>query len=68
MQRGIRLDNACISFSKAPAGSYAINEYLDGGIFNMSRGRVESVYDVAAMVSDTREALCRLFHLIKLKI
>jgi len=58
----IYFDNASTSFPKAPGVSEAVSAFLREGGYNINRGGYPGAYQVADMVFDTREQLCRLFH------
>lgn len=61
MQR-IYLDNGSTSFPKAPGVGDAMKNILEQGAYNINRGTYEGAYQVAEMVLDTRQQLCKLFH------
>lgn len=58
----IYFDNGSTSFPKAPGVGDAIKTIIEQGAYNINRGGYEGAYEVADMVLDTREQLCRLFH------
>ena len=58
----IYFDNASTSFPKAPGVGDAVSAFLNEGGYNINRGGYSGAYQVADMVFDTREQLCRLFN------
>ena len=57
----IYFDNGSTSFPKAPGVGEAMANLLETAGFNINRGGYEGAYEVADMVLDTRELLCKLF-------
>lgn len=57
----IYFDNGSTSFPKAPGVGAAMAALLENAGFNINRGGYEGAYQVADMVLDTRELLCKLF-------
>lgn len=57
----IYFDNGSTSFPKAPGVGEAMASLVATAGFNINRGGYAGAYQVADMVLDTRELLCRLF-------
>lgn len=55
----IYFDNASTSFPKAPGVGSAMAELITGAGFNINRGVYTGAFEVADMVLETRELLCR---------
>ncbi len=62
IMQNIYFDNGSTSFPKAPGVGEAMKTIIEQGAYNISRGGYAGAYQVADMVLDTREQLCRLFH------
>lgn len=58
----VYFDNAATSYPKAPGVSAAMTDYIEHIGVNAGRGSYQSSYEASAMVYETRELLCRLFH------
>lgn len=62
MTHKVYLDNAATSFPKAPGVGAAMADYIENVGSNVGRGGYAAAWDAAAVVLDTRERLCSLFH------
>lgn len=60
--RNVYLDHAATSFPKAPGLVAAMVNYIENVGSNVGRGGYAAAWDAAAVVLDTRERLCTLFH------
>lgn len=60
--KNIYFDNAATSFPKAPGVSAAVCDFIDNVGANVGRGTYRNSYSAAAVVYETRELLCKLFH------
>ena len=60
--RRIYLDNASTSFPKPACVPDAVFRYMTACGSNVGRGGYEAAYDAEALVFETRERLCALFH------
>lgn len=64
MTHNVYLDNAATSFPKAAGVGKAMAEYIENVGSNVGRGGYAAAWDAAAVVLDTRERLCALFHAV----
>lgn len=62
VRQSVYMDNAATSYPKAPGVGEAMARYISEVGCNIGRGGYQRAYDAAAVVLETREQLCQLFH------